>query len=266
MNAQLMNRESVYLATITPSFAKRLLEHNTMNRPLVQQRIKKFAGDMKRGAWQNNGETIKVAKSGRVLDGQHRLHAVIQSGVSITSLIVEGLEEDSFHTIDTGSKRTNAQILGINGIKNANQVASAARWASAIENKTLNPGDISSQNTFEIVERHPLIIVYVTKLAAAKSARALFPSGGVGVLALAAEKYGEDIVDSFFDSFNSAEGLVRTDPVYQLRERLISNKAGVARLHTSIVVALIIKAIRAYALGRPIGVLRWSQNEQVPEL
>ena len=81
---------------------------------------------------------------------------------------------------------------------------------------------------------------------------------------MAAEKYGREIVDDFMVRFESGEALKKSDPVYELRERLISSKSRISRMHIDVVVAIAIKAVRAYAAGKTIGVLRWSPAEEWP--
>lgn len=88
----------------------------------------------------------------------------------------------------------------------------------------------------------------------------------MSVMVLASEKYGQQIVDDFMNAFGSGEGLKKADPVYELRERLIANSTRVAKLTLQTVVAITVKAVRAYAQSKTVGVLRWSPNEEFPEI
>jgi hypothetical protein len=94
------------LKTITPEWAaKTLAEKNTRNRPISRPHVEALANEIRRGAWQVNGDTIKLSPDGQLIDGQHRLAAVVKAGVSIQSFVVEGISFDVFHTIDTRLKR-----------------------------------------------------------------------------------------------------------------------------------------------------------------
>ena len=66
---------------ITPELAREILKGNSKNRKIRQQRVDYLADEMKNGRWQISHQGICIATDGRVLDGQHRLLAVIQSGV-----------------------------------------------------------------------------------------------------------------------------------------------------------------------------------------
>ena len=65
---------------VTPELAAEWLTHNTHNRGLKPIAIKRFAEDMTTGDWQWNGESIRFAADGTLLDGQNRLHAIVDSG------------------------------------------------------------------------------------------------------------------------------------------------------------------------------------------
>jgi hypothetical protein len=113
------------LTLISPQRAKELLEQNTCNRTLRENHVKNLASDMLNGLWRDKtGESIKFTKSGQLIDGQHRLHAVIRSGKSIRFMICEGLDANVMDVIDTGIKRNASDVLFLKGVKNAS-VASA---------------------------------------------------------------------------------------------------------------------------------------------
>lgn len=114
------------IVKFTPAVAARYLEKNTMeNRKIKQGPLSRLVSDMENGLWDaKNGETIKVNKKGELVDGQHRLHAIIQSGKTFSLPVLEGVSEDSFTTLDTGSSRSFADILAGKGV--AGNVAIAA--------------------------------------------------------------------------------------------------------------------------------------------
>jgi predicted nucleic acid-binding Zn ribbon protein len=73
-------RPAASIVYVTPEMAERWLGHNKVNRNLRNRRVDQFARDMRSGRWQLTGEAIKFGKSGNLIDGQHRLWAVIESG------------------------------------------------------------------------------------------------------------------------------------------------------------------------------------------
>ena len=116
------------LETITPDVAERWLGKNLHNRNLSEVSVRRMAGAMTRGEWRLNGETIKFDDDGHLIDGQHRLKAVVESGVTITSFVLRGLEASSQETVDIGRKRTLADMLRLRGVASAHHVASSVNF------------------------------------------------------------------------------------------------------------------------------------------
>jgi len=79
------------------------------------------------GDWWMNGETIIFDAHGNLLNGQHRLSAVISSGVHIEVMVVRGVDKDSFRTLDGGRIRSSGEVLSMDGEKNGNAVAAAVQ-------------------------------------------------------------------------------------------------------------------------------------------
>lgn len=79
---------------LTPELAEQLLKAQPPQPDDAAQLGHHAGRQMSAGRWQENGETIIVGKSGNLLDGQHRLQAVIRSGVSIMAIIVFGVDDD----------------------------------------------------------------------------------------------------------------------------------------------------------------------------
>jgi len=97
---------------VTPDLAQDwLTTHNTSNRPLNKLAVERYASDMAAGRWALNGTTIVFDVSGTLVDGQHRLAAVVSAQVTIDALVVRGVPQGSFATIDVGKLRTVSDSL-----------------------------------------------------------------------------------------------------------------------------------------------------------
>ena len=71
--------------TITPKLAEKWMEANKNNRPLRRSLVGRYAGAIRRGQWELNGESIKFDEDGVLFDGQHRLAAVVEANKPIKS-------------------------------------------------------------------------------------------------------------------------------------------------------------------------------------
>lgn len=110
---------------ITPEIAQEYLKNNTINRRLRNKIVDLYAQEMKNGRWKEDTcEFIKISESGKILDGQHRLVAVIKSDTSIIFQIATGLKDSIFNVIDTGSKRNASDVFKIAKIRNESAIPS----------------------------------------------------------------------------------------------------------------------------------------------
>lgn len=90
---------------ITPLVAKELLEKKGSNRKLSIATVQAYATDMANGNWTcKTGDAISLDKDGNVVNGQHRLAAIVKSGVGIHSWVCRGVE--SFGIYDLNRKRS----------------------------------------------------------------------------------------------------------------------------------------------------------------
>ena len=99
--------------TITPELAGVYLSRNAEGqRRINPNRVADYAADMKKGLWVANGEAVIFDDAGRLIDGQHRLSAIVRAGVPVEMLVVRGVESKSFQTIDQGCMRTIGTLAG----------------------------------------------------------------------------------------------------------------------------------------------------------
>lgn len=100
---------------ITPKMAQEMLEYNTCNRPLSKNTVAKYAGMMKLNEWYLSHQALAFTEdeNGRLIlvDGQHRLAAVIQSGKSIKfSVIYHAIQTPYIDTVRNRSFIDNLNI------------------------------------------------------------------------------------------------------------------------------------------------------------
>lgn len=112
---------------VTPQMAEEMLKHNIGNRPQSQTEIEYMASVMDAGKWVFNGDIIRFSQALKLVDGQHKLEAVILSGKPQRFHIQCGLSDEAFATIDTGRKRTAGDTLAVHGVANPNVAAAAIK-------------------------------------------------------------------------------------------------------------------------------------------
>ncbi len=118
---------SARIETITPEKAKAYLANNTTNRNINKMNLAFLKSEILSGNYQMNGQSIVISSSGKLLDGQHRLTAIIETQLPIDSIVLHDVEEDTFVTMDTGKPRSGSDALDIHGVQNSKHIASAIR-------------------------------------------------------------------------------------------------------------------------------------------
>jgi hypothetical protein len=150
----------IKLETITPEMATKYLKLNRdHNRKLRGAQVDYLVDQIKRGLWTSNGATICFNGDGKLTDGQHRMAAVVKAGKAVTTLVVRGLDDKAFHSIDTGIHRSNADILRIAGEKDTYVLACAARYLFNWERVKSFGAKMRSRMAYDdiqlTIKRHP---------------------------------------------------------------------------------------------------------------
>ena len=110
---------------ITPEVAEEMLTHNTNNyRPISKQIVSRYVDEIQGNSWEANGDTIVFNSEGVLLNGQHRLTAVINAKKPIITLVVRGLPDSQ--VFDIGRKRSTRVILLSEGYQHANSTTISA--------------------------------------------------------------------------------------------------------------------------------------------
>lgn len=119
----------IEIRDISPAIAAEMLATNANNnRRKSKHLINKYAADMIAGRWEITGEAIKFDTTGRLIDGQHRLSAVVACKKTVKLAVITDLEPTVIHVLDTGKSRSGADALTITGqVENANHVSALAR-------------------------------------------------------------------------------------------------------------------------------------------
>lgn len=215
---------SIGFENITPETAQNLLDINTNNRRLNPRETKKLADEILGDNWTINGETIKVSRTNVLLDGQHRLAAVVETGRPIWTAVVRGLPDAAMSTIDTGRSRPMSQIVSLAGFSNANHRSAVARIVMAFNaGRTSTHGvNISPTDMLTYLHDEPLDAA-VAMVAAATAART---PGSSTVLAAAwhiCAQLDRESADIFFvEQVMNTIGLTAMSPARALRSRLAS--------------------------------------------
>ena len=99
---------------VTPELAKAFLQKNTSNRAKRGRWISDLANMIQRGEWVTTHQGIAFAENGKLLDGQHRLEAIVLANKPVKMMVAINVPDDAFKVLDSGVKRTLADLTGMN--------------------------------------------------------------------------------------------------------------------------------------------------------
>jgi hypothetical protein len=257
------------IVDLTPAEAQRLLDGNTRNRTLRPEYVQQLAGAMERGEWMINGEPVQLAADGTVLNGQHRLTAVVESGVTVPMLMVRGLATSTQRTMDVGTRRTLSDVLALHGQIDTTTLAAMLgllyryRNGDRLEYATRTAPTITQ--ALELLDEEPEVPEAL--LAARKACRGTRMRVSVaGLMLYLFEEVDPGEGKRFFEALHdpSAEG--RGSAVVKLRALLDRPQdEPTFKISTYVLCAWTIKAFNAWREGRPIEVLAFKPGGRKPE-
>ena len=97
---------------ISPEMAADLLETNNENRKISKGTVQAYVQDILSGNWDETvGVAISLDENGILRDGQHRLTAIVESGIGIHTWVCRNVSSDGIY--DNNRKRSNADQISI---------------------------------------------------------------------------------------------------------------------------------------------------------
>lgn len=133
---------------VGPDKATAYLETMDGNRSVRQTRIDFYAAQMKAGLWRKVPQGIIFDTKGHLVDGQHRMWAIIESGCTVPLYVHRGMNPDDVAALDTGLIRGFADTAHYAGWESGDPVA-----AAIARTMVLGPGSRSRMIPAEVAHR-----------------------------------------------------------------------------------------------------------------
>ena len=262
--------------TITPARAAELLAANSTNRPVSKAVVRGFAEAMRRGEWMVTHQGIAFDTRGVLVDGQHRLAAIIEADRPVELTVFTEVGEGTFDVLDTGKRRSAADVLAIEGEKSSTMLAAMVRAVWLYENRPeLNwsggAAGVSNHQIVQTLDRHPKLREYLGLGERIAAATGMIKSAAGASSYLVAQANRRADLTSWYDGIIDGAGLTRHDPRLLFRRVMFNmtrKHAGQAlgRRDTREHVGLYLTAFNAWATGQPISQLRFTPRDTVPTI
>ncbi|RPE39817.1 hypothetical protein EDD90_2835 [Streptomyces sp. Ag109_O5-1] len=239
--------------TITPAIAQEMLRRNTHNRPIRAARVNGWVRLMKAGLWHNNGEAIKVAVDGTILDGQHRLHAIVKSGATVVILVVSNLPMETQSTMDGGAKRNPGDVFALRGEQNSTMLGSVTRkvwlWESGDRRFSAKESPTTPE-LYALVDKYPGLRRSADIAVRVYHNFRYIPPSVVGAAHHLCSRLDEGEAAWFYEALGTGAELPLRHPVLTLRKRAMTDKDNGKEVTDGLHLAQVLTAWNALRGGK----------------
>ncbi|MFD3336106.1 hypothetical protein ACFWV1_26180 [Streptomyces sp. NPDC058700] len=253
--------------TITPHLATELLKRNTRNRSLRDRAVGDYARDMTAGNWVINGEAIKLATNGDVLDGQHRLHAIVKANLSTDMFVVIGLDPETQETMDSGRKRSTGDALSLRSEENALSLAAITRrvWAwQQGDRRFKGRYTPTTAEVLTLLAKHPEIRRSTEIAARTRSSFPHIPQSVVGTAHFLFNAIDPGECAWFFQRLADGAELPLGHPILALRTRVTSERRDGDRMAEDRYLSYLVRTWNAVRDGRELARLTHKPGSDIP--
>lgn len=278
---------------VTPGVAEQMLGYNTHNRNVRPHQVISFAKDMANGKWEPEASIVRLSppdQNGRItlLDGQHTLMAIVKAGIPVTLWVMRNVPPSTQNVIDTGARRSFADVLKLSGETNPTILAAAIRsiYVWGLGMRSFGGSTVTqvctNQTLLDFWEANRWIRQDVSLMAKLAKPPLRLPTvvSASLIYAFRVIVADEDIDDDdntacmpddvfFWDRLLDGQDLLEGDPLYTLRKKLTAEHDFKGKKNATRLAALIIKTWNKMRAGQQMFVVEYkpggSRKEQFPE-
>ncbi len=244
---------------VTPEIAHTMMGKNVDNRNVRQGEVNQIARDIVAGKWIFNGDSVKFDYNDNLIDGQHRLLAVIKAKKAVWMNVTRNLEPEAKAVTDTGARRSMADTLRWKGNKSVTTLASVIRrgalWDQGFPSGQANI-DPSREELLSYFEAHSEELIRATDIATA-SQRAIFRAPSlIGLCYYVCARIDEGDAQTYYvTNLINGENIDKKHPAFMMRNKFISSTVREGRLRDADLIGYTIRSWNA-----------WRKNENLQRL
>jgi hypothetical protein len=244
-----------------PDDAKRILAESQYQRRHSPGTVSKYARDMKTGKWEFNGAPIRYNGEGEghaeLLDGQHRLRALIEANMVMPFVVLVGIGKSSLRTMDDGKFRTLGNKFYIDGEKAPDVLASMIQFLALYRAKGKFVGpSFTSPEYYDVLKAEGDAARPLAKDYKCKMPRNLKPGLIATLHLLFAEK--DPVLAARFCADVVQGASERGTPAREAREWIVSLEKG--EVKTNVIAAVLIDCWNRECRGENVTRIRIPKN------
>lgn len=260
----------VEVLDIGPAEAKTMLIRNHSNREIRNHYVTSLARQMRKGFWKLAGDPIRISTDGDLLDGQHRLSAIVESGTTQQFVVVKNVEASAQTVMDSGVSRTFADVLKMRGegqyhllagiIRCVHSHEQGASWAE-IASGTIRGGNLE---LLAVLERCPEL-KEAANIGSRMNHHYKIPGRIAGFSWWMLGQIDQTDRDEFFRRMLDKDWVDVSDPLARLHTTMLQDAASIRRMPVIAKFALLMKTWNFYRDGVKVQNLRWRRGGARPE-
>ena len=248
---------------VTPEIAKNYLLNNDGNRRVSPPRLLMYCDDILNGRWkEDTGECIKISVTKKVIDGQHRLLAIVKTGIALNLHIALDVNDDVFDVVDTGKSRNATDVFKIANIKFENSIPSIiSTYNILLDNRKFGGQIHKSKTNAMLLEQYYENELFWQNVAKKSHnwylsfAKILTPSFIGGFFAYFYQLDKNKATD-FINQLTTGIA-IENDVITMLRNKLMQDKMSQRKMPLNLKMALVIKAWNIFVKNKSIKQLKF---------
>jgi hypothetical protein len=273
----------VAIVAINPPTAEQLLNSEftaVTNRAKSDPHVAKLRRDMETGRWYLICQGMSIDRNGNFMDGQHRLQAIVDSGVTIETSVMRGVDPAAVSAIDETRKRTFPDDMKIFGEKDYSPKAAIVRllrkatfgWERGLSFSTtmsLSFNRYELWDFYEDLKDAGVDIQTAIRVGARIRKSHQIVASGIGAAhVLSQVNYGKDFTDHFFYRLHENDGLEKGEPLHSLAKRFKSEAGRTDKPDSAMYLAWTLKALNYAYLGKSVTSIEFKGRvpSHLPEL
>jgi len=250
----------VWIQQVTPDDARKFLKNNYhKNRKIREHQVNLIAGLIRQKHYDLNGKPLIFDDKANLIDGQHRLLAIIRANIPVTCFCVSGIRTDAYIGLDQYDLRKSlADLVQGDGGKYPEAVASAISRLLAFKMDKLgvsyhDPSVSDRRTLLGLLKHHPRLEQAAAEVESLYNKSVSRPFGSsVGtflfyVTCSIDARLAEEFMRTLYGLANLEDG--ENNPAFQIHRRVLrakNSKRRGERLNARVIEGSVIKAWNLY--------------------
>ena len=201
-----------YVVDMTPELASKWFDLARFNREINDTIVALYVRQIKEGLWRRTHQGIALTKAGVLIDGQHRLLAIIKTGQTVPMIVFVDEPEENFEFIDCGRNRSHLDMMRLSQRNNALTSLHSTTLKAFLAGRFCNTTNGSNAEINREFEHYLLPINFVVDLFQGEKDKKVNDPTVRGFLARAYYSVSHDRIAAFVNRLRHANGDT-SDPV-----------------------------------------------------